>query len=78
MSAKQLTAEAIARPLAEKASFAQALRPGFDPRIPDSGEGTVKKAAVRRDEELPGGKVTGLGHKEAMWAVRRAMGSRLS
>ena len=74
MSAKQLTAEALALPLAEKVSLAQALWQSIDTGLPDSDEKAAVRDAVRRDRELSDGTVTGLRHDEAMRNARRVIG----
>jgi Putative addiction module component len=76
MSTKQLTAEAMALPLAEKVSLAQALWQSIDSGLPDLEEGNALKDAVRRDKELSDGKVVALSHHEAMEVARRATGCR--
>jgi putative addiction module component (TIGR02574 family) len=76
VSTKQLTAEAMALPLAEKVSLAQALWQSIDSGLPDFDEGAALKEAVRRDKELSDGKVSALSHQEAMEAARRAIGCR--
>lgn len=74
MSAKQLTAEALTLPLADKVTLAQALWQSIDDGLPDSDERSAVREAARRDWELSDGKVTGLRHDEAMKAARRAIG----
>ena len=75
-STKQLTAEAMALPLAEKVSLAQALWQSIDAGLPDSDERAALDEAVRRDKELSTGAVTGISHLEAMKTARRAIGCR--
>jgi hypothetical protein len=74
MSTKQLTAEAMALPLAEKVSLAQALWQSIDAGLPDSDERAAGREAVRRDRQLSDGTVAGVSHDEAMTAARRAIG----
>jgi hypothetical protein len=76
MSTKELTAEAMALPLAEKVSLAQTLWQSIDAGLPNSDERTAVRVAVRRDKELSTGAVTGISHKEAMKTARRAIGCR--
>ncbi|HEY0968032.1 MAG TPA: addiction module protein [Opitutaceae bacterium] len=76
MSAKELTAEALALPLAEKVTLAQALWQSIDAELPDSDEKAVVREALRRDQELTDGTVAGLRHDEAMRTARRALGNR--
>jgi len=66
MSTKELTAEAMALPLAEKVSLAQTLWQSIDAGLPNSDERTAVRVAVRRDKELSTGAVT----------ARRAIGCR--
>jgi putative addiction module component (TIGR02574 family) len=73
MSTEQLTAEAMALPLAERVSLAQALWESIDAGLPDTDERTAIAEAIRRDEELSSGKVTGRTHEEVMDAARRAL-----
>lgn len=60
MSTKQLTAEALALPLADKVSLAQALWQSIDSGLADSDEQMAIREAIRRDQELPSGAVQGL------------------
>ena len=76
MSTKQLTAEAMALPIAEKVSLAQALWQSIDVGLPDSDESAAVREAVGRDKELSSGRVIGLSHEEAMKAARRALGCK--
>lgn len=76
MSTKQLTAEAMALPLAEKASLAQALWASIDADQPDASERAYVRDAVSRDRELSAGTVTGISHGEAMKTARRAIGCK--
>jgi putative addiction module component (TIGR02574 family) len=73
MSTKQLTDEALALPLAEKVSLAQALWQSIDSGLADSDEQTALREAIRRDQELSSGAAKGLTHEEAMQAARRAI-----
>ena len=73
MSTDQLTAEAMALPLAERVSLAQALWESINAGLPDNDERTAIADAIRRDEELSSGKVTGRTHEEVMDAARRAL-----
>jgi putative addiction module component (TIGR02574 family) len=74
MSTKELTAEAMALPLSEKVSLAQALWQSIDAGLPEADEGAALREAVRRDAQLSDGMVKGLSHEEAMNAARRAIG----
>ena len=76
MSTTQLTAAAMALPLAEKVSLAQALWQSIDAGLPDYDERAPLREAVRRDKELSTGAVIGLSHREAMKTARRAIGCR--
>ena len=72
MTTEQLIAEAMALPLAERVSLAQALWQSIDSELPDSDERAAVAEAVRRDEELSSGKVVGRSHEEVMKAARQA------
>ena len=74
MSAKQLTSEAMALPLSEQVSLAQALWQSIDAGLADTGERDAVREAIRRDQELSSGKVPGRTHEEVMQAARRAIG----
>jgi putative addiction module component (TIGR02574 family) len=74
MSTQQLTTQAMALPLADRVSLAQALWESIDGNLPDSDEQTAIKEALRRDDELASGAVIGLTHEEVMSAARRAIG----
>ncbi len=73
MSTEQLIADAMALPLAERVSLAQALWESIDGELPDTEERVASNEAIRRDEELSLGKVTGRTHEEVMQAARRAL-----
>ena len=73
MSTKQLTTEALALPLAEKVSLAQALWQSIDSGLAEADEQTAIREAIRRDQELSSGAVKGLNHDDAMKAARRAI-----
>jgi hypothetical protein len=70
MSANEVTAEAMALPLAEKVSLAQALWQSIGDALHDSDEHAAAREAVRRDEQLSNGTVKGVEHAEAMKAAR--------
>jgi putative addiction module component (TIGR02574 family) len=76
MSTKQITAEAMALPIAEKVSLAQALWQSIDAGLPESDEESAVQDALRRDKELSAGAVAGISHEEALRAARRAIGCR--
>lgn len=73
MSTDQIIADAIALPLAERVSVAQALWESIDAGLPDADELASVKEAIRCDEELSSGKVKGRTHGEVMEAARRAL-----
>jgi putative addiction module component (TIGR02574 family) len=73
MSTEQLTAEAMALPLKERVSLAQALWESIDAGLPDTAEAAAIAEAIRRDEELSSGAVTARTHEEVMDAARRAL-----
>lgn len=73
MSTEQLTAEAMALPLKERVSLAQALWESIDSGLPDTDEAGAIGEAIRRDEELTAGAATSRTHEEVMDAARRAL-----
>ena len=74
MSTQQLTAEAMALPLSERVSLAQALWQSIDSGLADSEERDAVREAIRRDQELSSGAVVGRTHEEVMQAARCAIG----
>ncbi|MGB8170632.1 MAG: addiction module protein [Chthoniobacteraceae bacterium] len=74
MSTQQLTSEAMALPLAERVSLAQALWQSIDAGMADTDEREAVREAIRRDAELSAGAVAGRTHEEVMAAARRAIG----
>jgi putative addiction module component (TIGR02574 family) len=73
MSTEQLIADAMALPLAERVSLAQALWESIDGEVPDTEVHAAVAEANQRDDELSSGKVTGRTHEEVMQAARRAL-----
>jgi putative addiction module component (TIGR02574 family) len=73
MSTKQLIADAMALPLSERVSLAQALWESIDAGLPDADERTAVAESIRRDRELSSGQVVGRTHEEVMEAARRAL-----
>lgn len=73
MSIQQLSREAMALPLAERATLAQALWASIDDGLPVADERAAVADALRRDAELTAGTVTGRTHTEVMEAARRAI-----
>lgn len=73
MSTEQLTAEAMALPLSERVSLAQALWESIDAGLPDADERAAVVEAIRRDKELSSGRVAGRTHEEVMQAARRSL-----
>ena len=63
----------MALPLAERVSLAQALWESIDAGLPDIDERAAVTEAIRRDNELSSGEVTGRSHEEVMQAARRAL-----
>jgi putative addiction module component (TIGR02574 family) len=74
MSTQQLTSEAMALPIAERVSLAQALWQSIDEGLVAAKEREAVTEARRRDEELSSGEVIGRTHDEVMQAARRAIG----
>ena len=73
MSTEQLTAEAMALPLKDRVSLAQALWESIDAGLTDTDEAGALAEAVHRDEELLSGTATPRTHEEVMEAARRAL-----
>jgi putative addiction module component (TIGR02574 family) len=73
MSTDQLIADAMALPLAERVSLAQALWESIDAGLPNPDERVAVAEAIRRDKELSSGRVTGRSHEEVMQAARRSL-----
>lgn len=73
MSIQQLSNEALALPIAERASLAQALWASLDKDLVAPNDDEIMTEALRRDAELTSGSVTGRTHVEVMAAARRAI-----
>jgi putative addiction module component (TIGR02574 family) len=73
MSTDQLIADAMALPLADRVSLAQALWESIDAGLPDADQRAAVAEAIHRDKELSSGRVTGRTHEEVMQAARRAL-----
>ena len=73
MSTDRLIADAMALPLPERVSLAQALWESIDAGLPDADERAAVADAIRRDTELSSGLVTGRTHEEVMQAAQRAL-----
>ena len=74
MSAQELTAEAMALPLSERVSLAQALWESIDAALPDTAEDAALREAVRRDQGLSSDSSLGRAHEDVMRAARRSIG----
>jgi Putative addiction module component len=70
MSTHELTAEAMALPLPDRVSLAQALWESIEAGLPDTDEDSAVRESVRRDEELSLGVATGRTHEEVIQAAR--------
>ena len=73
MRTEQLIADAMALPLSERVSLAQALWESIDADLPDADEHAAVTEAIRRDKELSSGRVAGRTREEVMEAARRAV-----
>ncbi len=73
MTTKQITTEALALPLAERVSLAQALWQSIETGLDDVAPGEAIEEAIRRDEELSSNAVIGRSHDEVFSAARRAI-----
>lgn len=74
MSSHELTAEAMALPLREQVSLAQALWESISAGLDETSPKAATDDAVRRDEELSSGKVAGRTHEDVMRAARQSIG----
>ena len=73
MTTEQLLSDAMALPLPERVSLAQALWESIDAGLQHADENAAIAEAVRRDAELLSGKVRGRTHEEVMQAAQRAL-----
>jgi hypothetical protein len=73
MSTEQLQQEAMALPLAERVSLAQALWESIGVGPADTNQQSAIRDAIERDQELSSGAVIGRTHEEVMQAARRAI-----
>ena len=74
MSTQQLTSAAMSLPLSERVSLAQALWQSIDVGLANADEDQAVEEAIRRDQEITSGAVTGRTHDEVMQAARNAIG----
>jgi putative addiction module component (TIGR02574 family) len=74
VSTQELKQEAMALPLSERVSLAQALWESINAGLPDTDEQAAVREAIRRDQELSSGAVAGRTHEQVMQAARRAIG----
>jgi hypothetical protein len=74
MSTPKLTIEAMALPLAERVSLAQALWESIDAALADVPEDLALRKAIVRDQELSSGFADSRTHDEVMQAARRSIG----
>jgi len=72
MSTDQLTAEALALPMEERVSLAQALWKSINAGLAEADEASAIAEAIRRNDELSSGAVTARSHEEVMDAAHRA------
>ena len=73
MSTEQLTAEALALPLEERVSLAQALWESINAGLAEADEASAIAEAIRRNDELSSGAVTARSHEDVMDAAHRAL-----
>jgi hypothetical protein len=73
MSTEQITSEAMALPLPERVSLAQAPLESIKSGQPACGEAAALDDAIKRDKDLTAGKVVGRSHEDVMKAARRAI-----
>ena len=74
MSTQELTTKAMALPLVERVSLAQALWESIDAALPETAEDVALSKTIRRDQELSSGSAVGRTHEEVMQAARRSIG----
>ena len=74
MSTQQLKQEAMALPLSERVSLAQALWESIDAELAGTDQQAVVREAIRRDQELSSGAAVGRTQEQVMRAARRAIG----
>ena len=74
MSTLQLQQEAMALPLAERVSLAQALWESIDTGLADTDQQTAIREAFNRDRDMSSGAVVGRTHDQVLQAARRAIG----
>jgi putative addiction module component (TIGR02574 family) len=74
MSTQQLTVEAMALPISERVSLAQALWQSINAGLEAAKNSEALAEAIRRDDEISSGAVQGRTHEEVMRAARRAVG----
>jgi putative addiction module component (TIGR02574 family) len=74
VSTQELREKAMALPLSERVSLAQALWENINAGLQDTDEETAVRDAIRRDQELSSGAVGGRTHEQVMQAARRATG----
>ncbi len=72
MTSQQLTTDAFALPIFERISLAQTLWQSIDSGLADVDPKDSLQEAIRRDQEMSSGIVSGRTHVEVMDAVRRA------
>lgn len=74
MSTRQLTTEAMALPLSDRVSLAQALWESIEAGVADTAEEAALTEAIRRDQELSSASAIGRTQEEVMQAARRSIG----
>ena len=73
MAISQLTSEAMALPLSERVSLAQALWQSIGHGLEDMGERAALSDSIVRDQEISSGAVSCKSHEEVMRAARQAI-----
>jgi putative addiction module component (TIGR02574 family) len=73
MTTEEIISDAMALPLAQRVSLAQALWESIDAELLDADERSAVTEALTRSEDLLSGKVRGETHEEVMEAVRQAL-----
>jgi hypothetical protein len=73
MTTHQLIAEALALPISERVSLAQALWRSIDSGLADAAPNDSLREAIGRDHELSSGAVAGRTHEEVMAVARSTL-----
>jgi hypothetical protein len=73
VATEQLTSEAMALPLLERVSLAQALWESIGEGLGESAEKAASADSILRDQEISSGSVNCQSHEDVMRAARQAI-----